>query len=305
MDLSLQQLRMLREVARRNTIAAAATSLGYTPSAVSQQLTGLEKATGVAVLERVGRNVRLTDAGRELVRHANELLAGLEAAQVAMERVTNEVRGDLVLTVYESVASTLVVPLLERLAARHPDLRLRTRGGEPDAAIDALAAGEIDLAFTSDYPHTPVPRRSDILRFSLIEDVFHLVVPEDDELTGRSRSLADAAGRPFVSPPPGDSCGRCVVAACRDAGFEPEIIHQVDDYPTTLRMVRARQGVALVPDLGLVHGTPGLRVIDIRPPVSRTIQLAYRTVSADRPAIVAVRDALVEVVAELRLTAGR
>src|SRR3712207_9034747 len=87
--MSLQQLRMLREVANRHTIAAAADSLGYTSSAVSQQLSGLEKATGVAVLERVGRNVRLTDAGRGLVRHANELLSGLEAARVAMGRVTN------------------------------------------------------------------------------------------------------------------------------------------------------------------------------------------------------------------------
>ncbi|HEY5886813.1 MAG TPA: LysR family transcriptional regulator, partial [Acidimicrobiales bacterium] len=93
--MSLQQLRMLREVANRNTIAAAADSLGYTSSAVSQQLSGLEKATGVAVLERVGRNVRLTDAGRELVRHADDLLAGMEAAQVAIERLSGEVRGVL------------------------------------------------------------------------------------------------------------------------------------------------------------------------------------------------------------------
>jgi DNA-binding transcriptional LysR family regulator len=305
MDLSLQQLRMLREVARLHTIAAAAGSLGYTPSAVSQQLNGLERSTGVAVLERVGRNVRLTDAGRELVRHAEELLAGLEAAQVAMERVTKEVRGDLVLTVYESVASTLVLPLLELLAERHPDLRLRTRGLEPDAAVEALAAGEIDLAFTSDYAHTPVPVRSDVVRFSLFEDVFHLVVPDDDPLSAEVVSLDAVADRPFVSPPPSDSCGRCVIAACRNAGFEPDIAHQVDDYPTTLRMVRAGQGVGLVPDLGLVHGAAGLRVVAIRPKVSRTIQLAYRAVSAERPAIVAVRDALVEVVAALPLTAGR
>ncbi|MGH9151828.1 MAG: LysR family transcriptional regulator, partial [Acidimicrobiales bacterium] len=174
----MQQLRMLREVAQRGTIAAAASFMGYTPSAVSQQLGALERTTGVAVLERVGRNVRLTDAGRELVRHATELLAGLDAALVAMERVANEVRGDLVVSVYESVAATLLVPLLERLAVSHPGLRLRTRQLEPDAAIDDVAAGDVDLAFTIDYAHAPARRRPAVTRFSLVEDFFRVVVGE-------------------------------------------------------------------------------------------------------------------------------
>jgi DNA-binding transcriptional LysR family regulator len=158
MDFTLQQLRMLREVATRNTIAAAAESLGYTASAVSQQLAGLERSTGVAVLERIGRNVRLTDAGRELVRHANELLAGVEAAQVALERVQNEVRGDLEITVYESVAATLLPTLLGQLAERYPELRVRTRQCDPDLAIEALALGDVDLALTIGLPHKPSSR---------------------------------------------------------------------------------------------------------------------------------------------------
>ena len=301
MEMSLQQLRMLREVANRNTIAAAADSLGYTSSAVSQQLSGLEKATGVAVLERVGRNVRLTDAGRELVRHADDLLAGMEAAQVAIERLSGEVRGVLNVTVFESVAATLLVPLLERLAVRHPDLELRTRQLDPDLATDALASGELDLAFAIDYPHSPAPRRDDITRFSLLKDDFHLVVAADDEITGPRVRLADLANRRFVASPSNLTCGRCVIVACRDAGFEPDLAHQVDDYPTTLHLVGAGQGVALIPDLGLIDLAPHLRTVTIDPPVTRIVQLAYRTSNVDRPAIVAVRQALVEIVDELGL----
>ena len=302
MEMSLQQLRMLREVAHRTTIAAAAESLGYTSSAVSQQLSGLEKATGVAVLERVGRNVRLTDAGRELVRHAEDLLAGMEAAQVAVERISGEVRGTLHITVFESVAATLLVPLLDRLAERHPDLRLRTIQMDPDLAMDALASGDLDLAFTIDYPHAPAPLRDDVTRCSLIEDVLRLVVSEDDELADAGTvALTDLCDRPFISSPVGMSCGRCVVVACRDAGFEPDVAHQVDDFATSLHLVGARQGVALIPDLGLIDLAPNLRVVDIDPPVSRLVQLAYRTTNIERPAIVAVREALVEIVDELGL----
>jgi DNA-binding transcriptional LysR family regulator len=305
-EMSLQQLRMLREVANRHTIAAAADSLGYTSSAVSQQLSGLEKATGVAVLERVGRNVRLTDAGRELVRHAEELLAGMEAARVAVERMSGEVRGVLRFTIFESVAATLLVPLLDRLAERHPDLHLRTIQMDPDLAMDALASGELDLAFAIDYPHAPAPRRDDITRCSLLEDVLRLVVPEDDPLAeADSVRLVDLADRPFISSPVGLSCGRCVVIACRDAGFEPDVAHQVDDFATSLHLVRAGQGVALIPDLGLMNLSPDLRAVDIEPPVSRLVQLAYRTSNVERPAIAAVEHALVEIVEELGLTRPR
>ena len=299
MDMSIQQLRMLREVAVRGTIVAAASSLGYTPSAVSQQLTGLERATGVAVLERVGRNVRLTDAGRELVRHAGDLLTSLEAARAAMEQVGGEVAGTLELSVYESVAVTMLVPLLERLQADHPALRIRTRQLDVEPALEAVAAGAVDVAFTLDYAHAPMSQRAGVTSTSLCEDVFHLVVPADDEVGARTAPLAAFAGRRFIAPALATSCGSSVVVACRTAGFEPDIAHQIDDFPTMVRLVAAGAGIALVPDLALVALPAGVRVVDIDKPVSRTIQLAYRTASAGRPAVTAVRDALLAIVGDL------
>lgn len=298
-DITLHQLRLLREVAGRRTIAAAADSLGYTPSAVSQQLAGLERSTGIAVLERIGRNVRLTDAGRELVRHADGLLSGVEAAQVALERVNGLVQGTLELSVYESVAATLLPPLLSDLGRLHPDLSIRTRQVDPDVAIDELAHGELDLAFTIDYRHAPDAPRPDIERYPVLDDRFHLVVPADDDLVGPVVALSAAARRPFIASPPDWSCGRCVMVACRAAGFEADVVHQIDDYPTTLELVAAGQGVALVPDLGLVDPPVGVRVLDLEVEISRTIQLAYRTTSAQRPALIAVRDALARLAAEI------
>ena len=291
MDLNFQQLRMLREVARRETIAAAAGALGYTPSAVSQQLGSLEKSTGVAVLERVGRGVRLTDAGRELVRHADGLLERMEAAQAALESVGGEARGTVEMSVYESVASTLLPALIERLERDHPDLQLRTREIDPDQAIDAVGRGEIDIAFAIDYPHAPAAKRPGIERVLIVHDGFHAVVPDDHPITGPVVALEDLADERFISSPLDLSCGRCVAAACRAAGFEPDVVHQLDDYPTTLRLVAAGQGIGLVPDLGLVHMVPGIRVLDLATPVVRTVEVAYRTASAERPAIHAVRAA--------------
>ena len=302
MEMTIQQLRLLSEVANRGTIAAAAGAVGFTPSAVSQQLAGLEKALGVSVLERVGRNVRLTDAGRELVRHAGELLVGMEAARVAVEQMTSDVRGQVTIGVFESVASALLAPLLEELAAIHPALNLQTHQYDPEDGVEAVALGEIDLAFGVDYPHAPTGPRRDIERVALLDDRHYVVVSGDDVLgrSGEAVHLEQLADRQLISSPPTWSCGRCVVAACRRAGFEPNLVHQLDDFPLTLRLVEAGHGTAIVPSLGLTSPPPNVRIVPIEPPLIRQIQLVYRKGSAGRPAIVAIREALAHIVGDLQ-----
>lgn len=299
MDVSLRQLQMLREVAARGTMAAAADALGYTPSAVSQQIGALEKATGVAVVEKVGRNVRLTDAGRALVAHADIMLTELERARVSLETVTSEAKGPVVLAIVESVASTLLPPMLAALAHDHPGIELRTRQTEPHDAYAGLSLGELDLSFDLDYPHAPGPVPDGLVRTEIFNDWFSLVVPADDELDG-TVDLATLADRPFIASPP-TSCGRCVTMACREAGFDPYLRHQVDDYPATLALVAGRAGIALVPELGLVSPPPGIKVLDLKVPVRRTVGLAHRESSQGRPAIQAVIEVTRRVVEDLGL----
>ncbi|MDW3175955.1 MAG: LysR substrate-binding domain-containing protein [Acidimicrobiia bacterium] len=300
MDVSIQQLRMLREVQSQGTIAAAADQLGYTASAVSQQLSAIERVTGVAVLERIGRNVFLTDAGRELVLHATTILDQLEEARAAVERVSGSVTGILRIGVIESVANSILPPLLSKLAKAHPDLDVRTRQADQDAA-PKVRSGEIDLAFTVDLAESLTKNDDRIDRILVCRDWFKVVVLDDDELGDSVVNLADLEARRLIASPPELSCGRCLVQACRTAGFEPDYAHQLDDYPTILRLVASGAGVGLVPDLGLRRLPEGIRVAELKDPVSRNVELVWRRSSSDRPAIRAVVDAVVAVAEDMGL----
>lgn len=308
MDLSIVQLRMLCEVERRGTLAAAAEALGYTPSAVSQQLANLEKVAGTQLLERIGRNVRFTDAGRALAAHAADILERVDGAQAALEAATGEVTGTVQLAVFESIASNLLPALLTRLEADHPDLVVNTRLGGPDLAGDDLASGEVDLAFTLDYDLAPVRPERGISYDDVFDDRFFLVVPLDDPLTlatqrGKAAKLADAADRRFIGPDLSTTCGQLIETACMSSGFRPNIVHRLDDYRTAIALVENGHGVSLIPDIGLPCGLDTVRILCLDEPVSRRIQLAYRTASAQRPAIVAVRNALSELIEAQRYAA--
>lgn len=288
MDVTIQQLRMLREVSIRGTIAAAAGELGYTPSAVSQQLSSVERSTGVAMLERVGRNVLLTDAGRELVAHADVVLAQMDAAAAAIERVQGEVAGTLRLGFIESVAATVLGPLMQSLREDHPGLSLRTREIDGRATIEALAKGDLDIAFVIDDPLTPTPAADGYDKVLVCRDWFRAVLPPDFFAATTKPDAIDVielAGSDFVGPPYDDSCGRTVTQMCRSAGFEPDFVHSVTDYPTTLRLVAAGCGVALVPDLGLRNVPPDVAVVDLVQPRHRIVEVMFRTTSRERPAI--------------------
>lgn len=304
MDLSIQQLRMLREVSRRGTIASAAEHLGYTSSAVSQQLSSAEKSTGVAMLERVGRNVLLTDAGRELVTHADIVLDQLEHAQAAIERVQGDVAGVLRLGFIESISSTMLGPIMRQLRSDHPDLKLRTMGVDGLWPVELIRAGDLDVSFVVGSQDDPTDVTGGFDRLPLFRDWFRLVVPQSF-FSGASRpkkiDLSTLAGHDFIAPPIDDACGRAAVQACREAGLDPYVAHRVADYPTTLRLVGAEAGVALIPDLGLQRVPDDVLVVDLADPRYRVVELHYRTSSAQRPAVRALIEVVHAVVDDMKL----
>lgn len=296
MDLSIQQLRMLREVSRQGTIAAAASQLGYTPSAVSQQLSAAEKTTGVAMLERSGRNVLLTDAGHELVSHADIVLEQLAHAQAAIERVQGDVAGVLKLGFMESVSSSMLAPIMRRLKNEHPALKLRTAAIEGLWPEELIRTGELNVSFVIGSPtDTPGPVGDGFERLVVCRDWFRLAIPAShfpDGQPPKSIALGSLAGEEFIAPPLADACSLAAVLVFQEAGLDPDVTHRVADFPTTLRLVAAEAGIALIPDLGLVRVPDGVVIVELEEPRFRTVELIYRTSSAERPAM----QAFIEVV---------
>lgn len=290
-DVTLHQLRVFREVAAQGTMAAAAESLGYTPSAISQAISAMEKVLGHNVVERVGRSVQLTDLGRELLVHTDHLLAGLERAEMELERAMSEPRGEFSMGVFESFALTLLPPLLTRLEREHPDLAVRTRESAFEFEDDVLR-GSLDLAFAIGYPQSPVPLSAGLTSEPVLTERFWLVAPTDHAFGPGPVALADLADHSFIAPPPTFGCGRCIQVACRTAGFEAHVPHLIEEYTTAIRMVGAGLGIALIPDLGLSHLRDDVEVLPLREVVTRDIKAVYRESSEGRPALGAVLDAV-------------
>jgi DNA-binding transcriptional LysR family regulator len=296
---------MLREVSTRGTIGRAAAELGYTSSAVSQQLSTLERATGVAVLERVGRNVQLTDAGRELVGHADIVLAQLEQAQAAVERVAEQVSGVLDIGVMESAAATLLPGVWRRLEDRHSELSIRIRQVLPQGGVERVRTGGLDATFAIGYDADPRMDDRALVGELVCRDWFRVAVPAGHPLAEGPVALRHLQDLPLIAAPLDMPCGDCVQAACRAAGFEPRIMHEVDDYTTSLLLVATGAGVALIPDFGLHSFIPdGVEILDLTDAFSRTVDLVYRRSSANRPALQAFIDAVQLEARELGLDLG-
>lgn len=250
--LNLRRLRLLRELEARGTLGAVAARLDYTPSAVSQQLRVLEEEAGAVLLERAGRGVRLTDAGRLLARHAERLLEEAEAAEAALAGVGREgVQATVRVAAFQSAMLELVAPVLTTMARTHPGVRLEVVELEVEAALPDLRLQHLDLLIGDEYEGVPRPRHADLAREVLLREDVRVVLPRAHPLARRRRvplaALADAA---WASSPPGTGHRAMHVRACRAlGGFEPDIRHATNDLMTLQRLVETGQACAVLPDL--------------------------------------------------------
>jgi len=243
--LDLRRLRLLRELGRRGTITAVAEALSYSPSAVSQQLTALEKETGVRLLEPAGRRVRLTAQADVLIAHTEVLLEEMERAEAALAQSLNETVGTLRLAAFQTAVLTLVPRVLTDLEQQHPRLRVEVTELEPEVALPALVAGEFDMVLGEEYPGHPLPRPRETERDDLLTDELRLITPAG----WSGRSLPSLASRPFVMEPVGTTAREWATAVCRQAGFEPEVRYTSTDLQIHLRLVESGLAAALLPDL--------------------------------------------------------
>ncbi|MEQ3554349.1 LysR substrate-binding domain-containing protein [Pseudonocardia nematodicida] len=291
MDLSLPRLRMLRELHRRGTITAAATALHYTASAVSQQLAQLERDVGARLFERRGRRVQLTDLGVLLAEHAEEILSSVERATQALEEAGESVTAKLTAGVWASVASGLLPDALNSLARTHPGVEVRTRELAPEATAAAVRDGALDLSFVIDYSNYPMTWDPGLERAVIAVERLYAAVPAG-VVPAASVMLAELAEQPWILSPPRSHFGHAARLACQSAGFEPRVVHEVEEQATAMAMVAAGLGVTLVSDLGLALRPPAVDIIALGDALTRTVSVASRTNTARRAALLLVVDAV-------------
>ena len=286
--LDLRRLRLLRELARRGTITAVAEALSYSPSAVSQQLTALEKETGVRLLEPAGRRVRLTPQADLLVAHAQVLLEDMERAEAALARSLSETAGTLRVAAFQTAVLALVPHALSQLARQHPSLRVEVTELEPELALPALIAGEFDLVLCEEYPGFPLPRPRETERHDLFTDELRLITPAG----WSEQSLSSLASRPFVLEPVGTTARQWATAACRQAGFEPDARYTTTDLQIHLRLVESGLAAALLPDLSGAGDRQDVAAFRLRGRPSRQIFTTVRSGAARHPKVQAFTTAL-------------
>src|SRR5215208_3150001 len=284
--LDLRRLRLLLELSRRGTIAAVADALQFTPSAVSQQLAMLERETGVPLLERAGRGVRLTDAALVLAGHAEALLDRAAVAEADLAAAAGTVAGRGRIAGFESVALRVALPVMQRLARDAPRLRCELIEAEPEQALPALALGDVDLVLGDEWEHQPVRLPAGVERHDLFQDPVFLIVPEAHPAT----ALADVADEPWVTGAAHLGWAEMTRRTCQAlAGFEPDVRHRTIDASVAIALVAHGLGVTLLPALAL-GDHPG---VARRPtPVTRAIFAATRSADAARPSTQALLRAI-------------
>ncbi|MEU9164685.1 LysR family transcriptional regulator [Streptomyces sp. NPDC048424] len=294
--LDVRRLRLLRELARRGTIAAVAEALAFSPSAVSQQLSVLEREAGLPLLERTGRRVRLTPAGENLVRHAEAVLERLEQAEADLAEARGGLAGALRIGAFPTATRAIVPAALAALARRHPALEPMVSETDPAAVAHALRAGDLDVALVHEYDFVPAPQEPGLATEPLFVEAMFLAAPagetpEPSEGPDPGAVLRAHARAPWITATPGTLCHAMTVRACEAAGFTPRVRHQVDEFATVLALVAAGQGVALVPQLGVTGpADPAVRLT--RLPVRRRTGLAFRSGAGAHPAVAAFGAAL-------------
>ncbi len=304
--LDLRRLRLLRELEARGTVHGTARALDYTPSAISQQLAVLEREAGVPLLERAGRTLRLTEAGRALAIHAGILLDGVEAAEAELAALAHgAVAGTVRVASFQSAMLRIVAPALGRLAAEAPGIRLEVTEAEVEAAVPALRLQHLDVVVGDEYTGLPRPRQKDLVRGALLRESVRVVLPVDHPMARRRRvPLAALAAAAWACGQPRTGQREMHLRACRAlGGFEPDIRHASDDLLILLELVRSGGACALLPALVHADRDPSVAVRPVADGrLGREVFLLTRR--ARSPAIEAVAAALHDAAREAQAALG-
>ncbi|WP_031034856.1 LysR family transcriptional regulator [Streptomyces sp. NRRL F-5650] len=289
-----RHLRVLRAVASTGSFSAAGRELGCTQPAVSQQMKALEASVGTPLLVRTGREMRLTQAGEALVRHAAGIIAGLTAAEEEVAAIAGLRAGRVRLVSFPSGSSTLVPTALAALRAAHPGTRVSLEEAEPPKSVELLREGDCDVALAFRYEGAAGAEEwADLVVRPLLTDRLVALVPEGHRLarTEGAVAIGELARESWIA-----GCPRCrgqLVEVCEGAGFTPRIDFATDDYPAVVGLVGAGLGVAVLPQLAVESVRPrGARTVTLEPAVRREIVALTLPDLAQVPAVTATLDEL-------------
>ena len=287
--LDVRRLRTFREVALHGTIRGASQALSFTPSAVSQQVSALERELGVELLERTGRSVHLTAAGRVLVERSDAILAGLAETEAEVRSIAGASPRALRIASFASASATIVAD-----AVRDSDLDVHILDADPQLGLARLRAGEVDVAILWEYDFVPLRRVGAIGLQRLLDDPVDVVVPRNHPAAGaKAIALADLADEPWVNSTVLSSCHPFLARACNAAGFEPRIAAETNDHRALHHLVASGVGLALVPQLSQLDLPPSLVARPIAPnPPKRRIHAAFRRGRERDPAVRLLRELL-------------
>jgi DNA-binding transcriptional LysR family regulator len=308
--LDVRRMRVLREVAARGSFSAAAEALNFTQSAVSQHVAALEREAGTQLVERGRRGVRLTEAGRVLVGHADAILARIDCAEEELAALAGLRGGRLRLVSFQSGGATLAPRAVAAFHERHPQVELSMLEAEPEEAGERLRGGEVDLALVYDHESTPGLLGPDLNLTHLLDDRYDAILPTGHALAGRARlSLADLSGDPWVASTSVCGCRQITESVCRDAGFEPRVAFEADETQAAQALVAAGVGVTMLPQLALTTLHPGVVARRLSNPPLRRIWAARLDGAYASPASDAMLQILQDVAEEfgesrLELAAG-
>lgn len=313
-QLDVKRLKILRQAGREESFTRAAEVLGYSPSAISQQMSALERDVGVVLFERGARGVRLTDAGRALCAHADAVLERIAEAESELEGIAGLKGGELRFGSFTSATAAFAAAAVETFRAAHPAVRVRFVDGEPYESVARLAAGELDLALVFDFEHWGPEKTYDGVRLGaddgvkllpLFDDPFVLLVPRGHRLAGRERvAVRDLAGEAVVGGPPWTGE---LEHLCRLAGVEVRIDEQqkATGFEAFQAFVAAGRGVTLLPRLAIGWRKENLVMVQLDDGPVRHVKAALLSRTYHSPAVLAMLEVVRGKVAETIGPVGR
>ncbi|RLV09845.1 LysR family transcriptional regulator [Streptomyces griseocarneus] len=284
--LDINRLRALHAVAVHGSISGAAAALGFTPSAVSQQIAKLERETRTALLDRHARHVTLTPAAEALAETARQVVALLEQAETGLEAQRRTPRGTLRLAAFPTACRSLVPGMLAELARQYDELDCRLVEADPSHALGLVTEGEVDMAIVHDWHNVSLVVPSALATYEIGEDVGDVLVHENHPMADRrGLTLDDLLDQRWISHSPGAMCHSWLERTFTDRGLRPDIAYYVEEFQSQIALVAAGVGAAVVPRLGRGPLPPDVRAIPLDPGPHRKIYAVWRRQTGSRPSV--------------------